>query len=217
MNPPAALPIATLIRPSMPSNPSKSPPRFVLAVTAEVGKAYLPYLRRHLRAAHKRLGPAPRELSLALVADKRMSELHQRFMGVPGPTDVLTFPLEADGRGRVVSGEVVVCVPEARRRARAEGTTVEKELLLYALHGLLHLCGFDDTTGAGFATMHRTEDKILTAIGVGPVFAAGHSTGRSTGRDLVGAAGGRRTRGRAAREPPPAAASRAARSPSGAA
>jgi hypothetical protein len=49
---------------------------------------------------------------------------------------------------------------------------VERELLLYALHGMLHLAGFDDRTARGFATMHRTEDDILTRLGVGPVFSA---------------------------------------------
>ena len=100
-----------------------------------------------------------------------MSELHWRFMRVRGPTDVLTFPLDHDPRGRVVSGEVVVCVSEARRRARAEGVAVERELLLYALHGLLHLCGYDDRTADAYRAMHHTEDQILTRLGVGPVFA----------------------------------------------
>jgi len=75
-----------------------------------------------------------------------------------------------DTKGRVLAGEVVVCVPEARRRAAREGTDVRRELLLYALHGMLHLCGFDDRTERGFARMHRTEDMILTQLGVGPVF-----------------------------------------------
>jgi hypothetical protein len=47
---------------------------------------------------------------------------------------------------------------------------------------MLHLCGFDDRTDSDFAAMHRTEDKILTAIGVGPVFAAPQRDGGTTGR-----------------------------------
>jgi probable rRNA maturation factor len=101
-----------------------------------------------------------------------MAELHEQFLHITGPTDVLTFPLETDSLGRVTAGEVVVCVPEARRRARVEGVPVERELLLYALHGMLHLAGFDDRTAPDFATMHRTEDDILTQLGVGPVFSA---------------------------------------------
>ena len=112
-----------------------------------------------------------RELSLALVGDGRMSQLHHQFMGITGPTDVLTFPLDADARGRTISGEVVVCVPEARRQARARGTEARREVLLYALHGLLHLDGLDDRTAPGFRRMHATEDRILSRLGVGPVFA----------------------------------------------
>lgn len=108
---------------------------------------------------------------MALVSDKQMSELHEQFMGIPGPTDVLTFPLDEDGRGRVTSGEVVVCVPEARRRAKLEGTEPRQEALLYALHGMLHLCGYDDQTPAAYKKMHQTEDRILTQLGIGAVFA----------------------------------------------
>lgn len=148
------------------------PVPFSLTFTAEQGSRFVPFLRRHLSAAHGLLRPAPRELSLALVSDRSMATLHDRFMGIPTPTDVLTFPLEEDAYGCVLSGEVILCVPEARRQAKRLGTTVEQELLLYALHGMLHLCGYDDRTNASFAAMHRTEDQILTKLGVGPVFAA---------------------------------------------
>jgi rRNA maturation RNase YbeY len=154
-------------------------PRFALTFTPAVGAAHVPFIRRHLRAARRILRPPLRELSVALVGDRRMSELHEQFMKVSGPTDVLTFPLDADGRGRVLSGEVVVCVPEARRQAKKRNVPVERELLLYALHGLLHLCGYDDRTDRAFRTMHRTEDRILTRLGVGPVFAPAADT-RST-------------------------------------
>ena len=113
------------------------------------------------------------EISVALVGDRRMSELHERFMGIAGPTDVLTFELEHDGRGRVVAGEVVVCVPHAVRAARRSGVAVRKEVLLYALHGMLHLCGFDDRTDRDFVRMHQREDDILKKLGVGVVFARG--------------------------------------------
>ena len=146
-------------------------PPFSLTLTPTLGAAHAPYLRRHLRAAHRILRPPLEELSVALIGDRRMSDLHRQFMNVSGPTDVLTFPLDADVRGRVLSGEVIVCVPEARRQARERKVPLERELLLYALHGLLHLCGYDDRTDRDFRTMHRTEDEILTRLGVGPVFA----------------------------------------------
>lgn len=157
------------------------------------------------------VSPGLRDLSVALVGDARMAGLHEQFMGIPGPTDVLTFPLDADARGRALSGEIVVCVPEARRQAKERKVPVERELLLYSLHGLLHLCGYDDRTDRAFRIMHRTEDEILTRLGVGPVFEpAGGGASRAAGRPARrgtpavgqvgrGAGHGRRAGGRGAR------------------
>jgi probable rRNA maturation factor len=91
-------------------------------------------------------------------------------MGIAGPTDVLTFPMELDARGRPTGGEVVICIPEARRRCKELKTPLKHELLLYAIHGMLHLSGFDDRTDREFRRMHRMEDTILRRLGVGPVF-----------------------------------------------
>ena len=91
-------------------------------------------------------------------------------MSVDGPTDVLTFPIDVDARGRALSGEVVVCVPQAKRRASERDIPPKLELLLYALHGMLHLSGYDDRTDRGYREMHRTEDHILSQLGFGPVF-----------------------------------------------
>jgi probable rRNA maturation factor len=148
-------------------------PTLSIALRADLasGKPFLSRLRKRLIAAHAILKPALADLSVALVGDRVMGDLHARFMGIPGPTDVLTFPLETDRRGRVTAGEVVVCLTEARRRAREHRTRLEHELLLYALHGMLHLCGYDDRTQPAYATMHRTEDEILNRLGIGPVFA----------------------------------------------
>jgi probable rRNA maturation factor len=151
----------------------KSATEFDLSITAVTGRELVTYLRKHLIAARAGLAPPLAELSVALVGDKTMAELHLRFMNIPGPTDVLTFPLEHDRRGRVTAGEVVVCIPEAKRRCRESGVELKNEVLLYALHGMLHLCGFDDRTPRGFGRMHRAEDRILTRLGAGPVFGIG--------------------------------------------
>jgi probable rRNA maturation factor len=142
-----------------------------LEVHARTGRAHVAFVRGKLLGAHALLRPPLREMSLALVGDRRMSDLHERFMGIAGPTVVLTFELEHDGRGRVLAGEVVVCVPHAVREARRSGVAVRKEVLLYALHGMLHLCGFDDRTQRDFVRMHQREDDILKRLGVGAVFA----------------------------------------------
>src|SRR5687768_14458741 len=111
-----------------PRKAAESSGRFDLTITTAAGARYTPFLRRYLHAAHALLRPPLHELSVALVGDRRMGQLHEQFLHVAGPTDVLTFPLETDRRGRVTAAEVVVCVPEARRRARAEGVAVEREL-----------------------------------------------------------------------------------------
>ena len=141
-----------------------------LAVRAAVGKTYVPYLRKHLRQAHAIVRSSLQEFSLALVADREMASLHQQFLSIPGPTDVLTFPLETDRRGRATEGEVVICVPQARRQSKLHGVPIRDELLLYALHGLLHLSGFDDRTSRAYRKMHTAEDAILQKLGVGPIF-----------------------------------------------
>jgi probable rRNA maturation factor len=157
-----------------------------VSVTAQTGRPFVPFLRRYLpRAYHAldntsraRRGLPLREMSLALVNDARMSELHEEFMGIRGPTDVLTFPIDHDARGRVTCGEVVVCVAEAKRQARQRDIPTTSELLLYAIHGMLHLLGYEDRTARGFRVMHRTEDELMKALGLGTVFAR-PATGKS--------------------------------------
>src|SRR5437762_3406453 len=135
-----------------------------LHIHAVQARSHEAYLRRYLHQANL-LVPIPlRELSIALVNDATMSRLHLQHMNIPRPTDVLTFPLDEH------SGEIVICVPEARRRCKTSGIPLQNELLLYAIHGMLHLCGFDDRTESGFKKMHRKEDEILTKLGVGRVF-----------------------------------------------
>lgn len=148
----------------------RAPSRFTLSIQATVGKSHVPFIRRHLRRAWKLLRKPPAELSVQLTDDRTMGRLHKQFMNIAGPTDVLTFPIDVAPNGQVTSGEVVICVPEARRQAKNHGIPVEKELLLYALHGLLHLSGFDDRTESDFRRMHALEDDILTRLGVGPTF-----------------------------------------------
>ena len=106
-------------------------------------------------------------LSVRILGDDSMSEAHQRWCSVDGPTDVLTFhTVEPDG----LHIDLMICVDEARRRAAELGHDQRRELLLYALHGLLHCLGHDDHDAEAYALMHDEEDRVLRQIGVGPVF-----------------------------------------------
>ena len=109
-------------------------------------------------------------VSVAVVGDRVMARLHHQFMGIDQSTDVLTFELANDDKGRVTQGEVVVCSKVARLSARRLHRKPEHELTLYVLHGLLHLCGMDDQDNRSYDQMHAEEDRILRAVGIGNVF-----------------------------------------------
>jgi len=107
-------------------------------------------------------------LSVALVDDVRIAALNERYLGHAGATDVLSFNLGGDNP--VVDGEVVVSVETARRESASRGHSAEVEVLLYAVHGTLHLLGFDDHTKDDARHMHDEEDRILTELGFGAVY-----------------------------------------------
>lgn len=92
-------------------------------------------------------------LSVLLVSNRRMAELHRRFLHLPGPTDVITFQ----------HGEIFVSVETARSHARRFRNSLEGELRLYMAHGLLHLHGLDDKTPADAAEMERAQEKLVAA------------------------------------------------------
>lgn len=105
------------------------------------------------------------QLSLAVVDDPRMSELHERFSGIPGATDVLSFPLD-DGPGELL-GEVVVSSDTAAREAEERGLPFEEELQRYVVHGILHLFGYDDHEPAERERMHARQEALLSEFRAG--------------------------------------------------
>lgn len=109
------------------------------------------------------------ELSIAVVGRRAMAGLHNRYLGLAGPTDVLSFDLGTDRRARRIEGEIVVCADVARRVAGAGTRGLARELALYVVHGVLHLAGYDDHRPRDFARMHAREDELLAETGLGPV------------------------------------------------
>jgi probable rRNA maturation factor len=92
------------------------------------------------------------ELSMVLLDTAAMADLHMRWMDLPGPTDVMSFPmdeLEPGGRpdaaepGPSMLGDIVLCPQFAAEQAKAAGHPLEHELALLTVHGVLHLLGFD--------------------------------------------------------------------------
>jgi probable rRNA maturation factor len=142
------------------------------------------WLEAKLSAICDQLGLRDAELSVVVTDDHGMAALNEQFTGDRHTTDVLSFDLaeppppggaadEAAARegATPIEGELYLCLDEARRQAGERGHEVDRELLLYATHGLLHLLGYDDHEPDQHARMHQREDELLTAIGVGAVFA----------------------------------------------
>jgi probable rRNA maturation factor len=116
------------------------------------------------------------EVNVLLVDEGSMSELHERYMGQEGPTDVLAFPLDEDeetgpgwppGRGLEGSdypyllGDVVICPSVAATQAERAGWSVQEECSLLLVHGLLHLLGHDHADREGAARMKERQAYYL--------------------------------------------------------
>src|SRR5438552_10411247 len=105
------------------------------------------------------------EVSLAFVDNATIHQLNNRYLQHDEPTDVLSFPL-SEPNARRLAGELVIGAEVARAQAEERGHDVQAELALYVIHGLLHLCGYDDATETVAATMRERESHYLQAAGL---------------------------------------------------
>jgi len=124
---------------------------------------------RALRFVLQQHGCTCGTLSVALVDDTAMADLHDRYLSIPTTTDVLTFDLR-DTISSPVDGEIVICTDVAARESARRGHSLADEVLLYTVHGCLHLLGYDDHSTEDAARMHAREDQLLVELGVGTVF-----------------------------------------------
>jgi probable rRNA maturation factor len=105
-------------------------------------------------------------ISIAVVDDPTMQDLNRRYLQHDYPTDVLSFLLEQ--RPGSVEGEVVVSADTAADRCHSYGWSPDDELLLYVIHGALHLAGYDDGDADQRAAMRRREEHFLSRFGLVP-------------------------------------------------
>ncbi|RUL86196.1 rRNA maturation RNase YbeY [Tautonia sociabilis] len=106
-------------------------------------------------------------LSIALVDNRAILEVNRRHLAHDWPTDVISFPLSDPGDPEF-SGDLVISGEMAVTSAAERGLDPGAEFALYLVHGLLHLCGYDDSTEAERARMRLREDEVLSALGVSP-------------------------------------------------
>jgi len=117
-----------------------------------------------------RVHPAA-DVAVVLVDEEAMEQLHLQWMGEPGPTDVLSFPMDElrPGRDGEVSeegilGDIVLCPSVAAHQAEAAGHSVMTELQMLTVHGLLHLLGYDHAEPDEEAEMFGLQASILEAF-----------------------------------------------------
>jgi len=111
------------------------------------------------------------ELSLLLVDEGTMAQLHERWMDEPGPTDVLSFPMdelrppadEGEDPPEGLLGDVVVCPSVAARQAVAAGHPVAEELAVLTTHGILHLLGYDHAEADEEREMFTVQAELVAA------------------------------------------------------
>ncbi|MDG2144587.1 MAG: rRNA maturation RNase YbeY [Planctomycetota bacterium] len=128
-------------------------------------------------------GRSGASLSVVMVDDEEMIRIHEDYLDDPTPTDVITFDLAEELEDTPASelpaelatvlaeapvGELFVGVEMAERVARERGVSSARELALYVVHGVLHLCGFDDVDAVDRAAMRVAENVVMGRLGYEP-------------------------------------------------
>lgn len=115
------------------------------------------------------------EVSILFADDKFIKKLNRRYRGIDKPTDVLSFCLQKD-KGELkfpqigeenLLGDIVISTETAQRQADSLNHSVEKELTVLLIHGLLHLLGYDHEKEEDYKIMHEKENELLVNINFG--------------------------------------------------
>ncbi len=158
----------------MPVTNQRKGPNVSVELTNESGfsvdEGSLQALTMHAMA-HMKVHPDA-DVAIVLVDEKTMSDLHLQWMDEPGPTDVLSFPmdelrpgLEGDDAVEGILGDIVLCPTVAQQQAEAAGHSLMDELHLLTVHGMLHLLGFDHAEPEEEKEMFGLQGEILRAFG----------------------------------------------------
>lgn len=126
-------------------------------------------LKKAVRAVLKDAGVDHGEISIAVVEDGQMHALNRKYLDHDYPTDVLSFVLSDEEEQ--LQGEIIVSSDYAAREAEIYKWRTEDEILLYVIHGSLHLVGYDDQDPASKAKMREQERRHLSSFGLVPSYA----------------------------------------------
>ncbi|WP_459999917.1 rRNA maturation RNase YbeY [Paradesulfitobacterium aromaticivorans] len=136
-------------------------------------------LRRGIERAVLLAGGSPEsEVSLSLVDDERIHELNREYRGIDRPTDVLSFALQEESaeepeisEGEIefednLLGDIIISVTRAREQALEYGHSVARELVYLAVHGSLHLMGYDHEQEQARQEMRLKEEEVMARLGL---------------------------------------------------
>ncbi len=125
----------------------------------------LPFLRRLAKCLLEDFfKPEEAGIAIHLVAAPEMTRVNEQFLKHAGSTDVITFDYSDPDSHGLLSGELFICLDEARINAKRFRTTWQSELARYLIHGLLHLQGYDDRVPSKRRKMKREENRILREV-----------------------------------------------------
>jgi probable rRNA maturation factor len=124
-----------------------------------------PWLRALARQVLEGEGIADARISLVLLDDAAIHRINKQFLHHDEPTDVITFPWSAPP-AKLLVGELLVSAETALRVAKSLHHAASDEAALYLIHGLLHLCGYDDIAAPDRQRMRRRERYYLKKLGI---------------------------------------------------
>ncbi len=129
-------------------------------------------VRKSIAAAAKAASTREAELAIVLTDDSAIRALNRTWRGLDAPTNVLSFPANNPRPGPRVLGDIVIAYQTMAREARDEGKPFEHHLAHLAVHGYLHLLGYDHENDRDARRMERFEVDILNRLGVPDPYAA---------------------------------------------
>ncbi len=135
-------------------------PEIAVAFRASCGNIGAALFTEAIRLVLRREKRSAAMISCVVVSDEEIHALNRRFLKHDYPTDIITFPLEDDP----LEAELVISAETARRQAKDFGATMRDECARLAIHGILHLCGYDDQREADRKAMKQREDFYLKQL-----------------------------------------------------
>ncbi|MFC5542106.1 rRNA maturation RNase YbeY [Ureibacillus sp. FSL K6-3587] len=143
--------------------------------TNELSDEHIELVENLLQHAAKLENVGEAEVSVTFVTNEKIHEINREYRHIDRPTDVISFALEEMGDGEIeiigdmprVLGDIIISVERTREQAEEYGHSFERELGFLAVHGFLHLLGYDHMTEEDEKVMFSRQEEILSSFGLG--------------------------------------------------